>query len=131
MTIEEFIDRALGVQFKVGGRDYAGWDCWGLVFCAYRDVFKAPIKSFAHEYNAINLPEINDLIGREKPEWITTEKPTVGDIGLFRVGRYFSHVALVVPDNRMLHCEKRTDTISERLDNMIWARRNVGYFQRA
>lgn len=133
MTFDEYLEKALVVPFKVGGRDYTGWDCWGLVYCFFRDVRNDPIKSYADEYDkSLEYGEIADLIVREKPEWRSVEgRPEFGDVGLYRVGRHNSHVALVLPRARMLHCEGRFGTFSERLDNLMWNARNVGYYRRA
>ena len=38
MTYDEWMRRAIGVPFVEMGRDFDGWDCWGLVIAAYRDV---------------------------------------------------------------------------------------------
>lgn len=131
MDLLEFQTKALSVPFVIGGRDFNGWDCWGVIYCAYEFVFGDPIASYSNEYDkTLSYSEIDHLINDEKPTWIETDKPDVGDVGLYRVGRYQSHVSLVLPNKRMLHCEQRAGTISERLDSLIWARRNVGYFKR-
>lgn len=131
MELSQFIDRAITVPFVIGGRDYAGWDCWGLVFCAYRDVFNTPLKSYGLEYDPkLSYAEVSDLINRERSEWQSIDQPVAGDVGLYRVGKHETHVALIVAAKRMLHCEQRAGTVCERLDNLIWGGRNVGYFRR-
>lgn len=131
MTLDDFQRRALFVPFVIGGRDWSGWDCWGLIFVAFRDVFARPIASYGSEYDAhLNYGEIAELIAREKSEWNKVSDPATGDVGLYRVGRYASHVGLVVPGGRVLHCEGGAGTISEPLDGLIWGGRNVGYFRR-
>lgn len=134
MTFEEFRARALAVPFLIGGRDWSGWDCWGLVFCAYRDVpeLGGPVKSYAPEYDAsVTYLELAAMIAREKAEWHSIEgTPVAGDVGLYRVGRHETHVALVAPGRRMLHCEHSVGTVNEPLSGLVWAGRNVGYFRR-
>lgn len=133
MTFEEFRSMAILVPFKIGGREWSGWDCWGLIYCARRDVpeLGGPVKSYAAEYDdKLSYVELADMIEREKPEWRYIEAdPLPGDIGLYRVGRHASHVALVVPGSRMLHCEASVGTVSEPLSNAVWAGRNVGFFR--
>jgi len=129
MTMDEFIERALSVPFVIGGRAYDGWDCWGLVFVAYRDVFGIEINNLSEKYDAINIRELHKVVESEKPEWLQVDRPLFGDVALFRVGRYETHVALVLPGGRMIHCEERTGTISERLNTLIWVNRNVGYYR--
>lgn len=131
MTLDQFNDIALSVPFVIHGRDYNGWDCWGLIFCAYRDVFADPIESFRHDYtSSVEYAELSALIEAKKTAWISVDVPTEGDVGLYRITKYPCHVALVLPRGRMLHCEKRLGTISEPLDNLIWRNRNVGFFRR-
>lgn len=132
MDIAEFIERGVRVPFVVGGRSFDGWDCWGLIYVAYRDVFGVEINKLAIEYDPSSTPhdEIDRLANQEKSEWIDVFQPRFGDIALYRVGRYQSHVSLVLPANRMIHSERKIGTHSDRLDNLIWAQRNVGYFRR-
>lgn len=137
MTFEEFRVAAILVPFKIGGRDWSGWDCWGLIYCARQSIpeLGGPVKSYAVEYDEkLSYPELADMISREKSEWRFIGKgaeacPLPGDIGLYRVGRWASHVALVAPGSRMLHCEKSVGTVSEPLTNGVWANRNVGFYR--
>ena len=131
MTLDDFMARALDVPFQIGGRDYAGWDCWGLVYCAYRDVLSITIPVLDQDYNHdISYSELMALVDKQRPTWQAIERPEPGDVSLYRVGRYHSHVALVMPRGRMLHCEQGAGSICERLDNLVWRGRHVGYFRR-
>lgn len=133
MTFEEFRNAAITVPYRIGGRNWDGWDCWGLVYRAFADIpeLGGAVKSYATEYDKeLSYPELADMIDREKVEWRSiNERPAPGDLALFRVGRHASHVALVVPGRQMLHCEARVGTIIEPLTSIVWARRNVGYYR--
>lgn len=128
ITVDEFNNRALMVPFIKHGRDYTGWDCWGLIYCAYRDVFADPLPSYA----TADSSEAEWLVDAERAaDWTEVSgSPAVGDVGLYRVAQHGTHVALVVPGSRMLHSEHGLGTVSERLTTPIWAKRNVGYFRR-
>lgn len=130
MTIDDFIVRSLLVPFKIGGRDYDGWDCWGLVYCAFRDVYGQSISSLAADYHGdVSYKELARLVDIERAEWLETPEPAPGRVALFRMGRYATHVALVLERSQMIHCERRAGTIVERHDSFLWAGRNVGFFQ--
>lgn len=131
LTLDEFQRLALDVPFQIGGRSYAGWDCWGLVYCAYRDVFDIVIPSLAADYEPdVSYSELMQLVDEQRNGWEPLETPETGAVGLYRVGKYHSHVALVLPRARMLHCERGTGSICEPLSNLVWRGRNVGYFRR-
>jgi cell wall-associated NlpC family hydrolase len=133
MTLDEFSDVAITIPFVIGGRDWTGWDCWGLIYLAYASVpaLGGPVSSYAAEYDSrLSYPELARLIDRERPEWRSIVEPQPGDISLYRVGVHASHVALVTNGARMLHSENSVGTVSEPLNNRIWANRHVGYFRR-
>lgn len=133
MTLDDFVRRSIGVPFLIGGRDYTGWDCWGLILIAYRDVFKIQLGSYSDEYNEdVTYNELANLIDAEKPSWVpVVGKPRDGDVSLYRIGRHSSHVALVVRRTGMLHCECRVNTLLEPLDNILWKNRHVAYYRHA
>lgn len=130
MNLIEFATLAIGVPFVIGGREFTGWDCWGLVYVAYRDVFNIGIGRFDDEYTEnVTFNELAALISREKPAWSEVDQPMPGDISLYRVGRYESHIGLVLPGNRLLHCEAKINTVHEPLNTPVWKNRHVGYYR--
>lgn len=130
MTPGQFVDRAIDVPFLVGGRDWSGWDCWGLVFIAYRELFGIDIPSLSDEYDEkLSFAELNTLVNTQKPLWNSVEQPMFGDVRLFKVSRYQSHVALVLPWRSMIHTTQGVGTVVERLDVITWAKRHVEYFR--
>ena len=130
MSLDEFIRAGLAVPFVVGGRDWSGWDCWGLVYRAYLDVFGIEIDPLSGEYDKdVTFAELDKIVGVQRStKWNEVPKPTFGDVRLFRVSRFQSHVALVCERGQMFHCTKATGTVVEPLDAITWARRHVGYF---
>jgi len=71
ISIEEFIDRAMDVPFLEHGRDYNGWDCWGLVVCGQRDVYGVKLPDLSNQYSSTRrLQELSILIDKNKPgQW--------------------------------------------------------------
>lgn len=136
MTLDEFCERAILVPFLIGGRAWSGWDCWGLVYMAHNEVpaLGGPVSSYSTEYDSrISRRELAALIDRNKPEWRSISDIDVrpGDISLYRVSAYASHVALVVEGRQMLHSESKIGTVLEPLAGRVWAGRHVGYYRRS
>jgi murein DD-endopeptidase len=42
-------DQFVGIPYVAHGRDYAGADCWGLLYLFYRDVLGVQIPSYVAE----------------------------------------------------------------------------------
>lgn len=47
MTPDEFVRRAVGVPWRLGGASFAGMDCYGLVELWHREVFGRPLADVA------------------------------------------------------------------------------------
>ena len=53
MDLEQFAAEVVGipVPFKEQGRDRAGWDCWGIIVCAYREVYGIELPDLGEYYD--------------------------------------------------------------------------------
>lgn len=134
MTLDEFIVKALRVKFKDKGRDYSGWDCWGVPRCGYKDVLSIELPSFVDDYIDAGNTEasrrvINDIVISQKHKWDPVNKPRALDVVIFRLGNTETHLGLVVDKNRFIHCEKKINTVIERLDSAKWKRRIEGIYR--
>jgi cell wall-associated NlpC family hydrolase len=131
MDFATFQRRAISVPFVIGGRDWSGWDCWGLLYVAHRELFGIEIAKLSDDYDAAStFEEISRIADIERQaEWNEVLNPRPGDVSLFRVSRFQSHVALVVERGQMLHAMRGAGTACERLDTITWAKRHVGYFR--
>jgi cell wall-associated NlpC family hydrolase len=132
METGDFVRRALGVPFIVGGRDWSGWDCWGLVYLAHRELLGIDVPVLAADYDAASsVGDLGALVDRERPVWREVERPAFGDVALFRVCRFETHVGFVLERGQMIHCLHGAGTLCERVDTLLWARRRAGYFRHA
>lgn len=131
MTPVEFARRAVRVPFVPRGRSYDGWDCWGLVYVGYRDVLGVGLPDYLDEYDArLAYGELALLILEHRREaWRRVDPPGPMDVALYRVGRYPSHVGLVVPGRRLLHTEAGPGTVLEPLAARLWGDRVEGYYR--
>jgi len=114
MTQDEFVRAAIGVPFVEHGRDYKGWDCWGLVLCAYRDVLGVTVPDFI--YNDTN--DIRALIRnfgtRSQEFWVKVDPQPLSVACIYRRGHVI-HAGLVI-GRRILHVEQGIETCLERIE---------------
>ncbi len=134
MTLNEFINKALCVKFKDKGRDYSGYDCFGLGYLAYRDILGIELPRFVDDYvNAGDTKAsrrvIHDIILAQKQNWDKVNNPQPLDVALFRFGDTQTHLGLMIDKNRFIHCEKKINTVIERIDSMKWQRRIEGIYR--
>lgn len=134
MTRDGFVIRALDVPFKRWGRDYDGWDCWGLVYVAYRDVEGTMLPSYAGTYRdagetSVGRRHIDELIRGNLNPWERAARPQPWDVALFRVGGLPIHVALYLGNDQVLHTEKGANTFVERLSSPMWNSRLEGVYR--
>ena len=112
----------VGIPFVLGGRDFNGCDCWGLLRLAY--------KEFYH----IDLPllNINAVVSEQIKEqnWLPRiGKATSGDVLTIRVNGWPIHIALVIDNALMLHTTENSNSRIERFLVPLWKDRIVGLYR--
>lgn len=119
MTLIEFIDKAICVPFRVNGRNYKGWDCWGLFYMAYKDIYGIELPSYRRDYmTIIDNEETKKLIrlGIEK-EWHLVDQPKEGDsVIIYSEGRD-THVAMAINREKLIHVIPEINTNIQRLSD--------------
>ncbi len=134
MTVKEFVYNALKVKFKAKGRSYSSWDCYGLMYMFYRDVLEVELPSFADDYvdagdSKASRRVLNDMILAQKHNWKRVEVPQACDVVLFRFGDTYTHLGVMVNRFSFIHCEKKINTVIERIDSMKWKMRVEGFYR--
>jgi len=131
INLIEFACRAVGVPFRDLGRDWSGWDCWGLVVRAFREVFGIDLPTYEGDYadtedEAIaGLFQDRDQLGR----LIAAGRERPGDVVVLRLRGLPWHVGLVIEPGRMLHAFKGTETCLDNYRNKVWEKRIVGIYR--
>jgi len=114
----------LEVPFTPHGRDRRGWDCWGLVRCAYADLYDIDLPGYDEAYAGTTARDrevlANAIAIHREGSWSRTERPQPGDVAvMWRCGRPM-HVGLVVDgDHRawlVCHTERGVGTAIERVE---------------
>ena len=132
MKFSDFINLAIGVPFLDQGRDFQGWDCWGLVVRAYRECFGVEVPGY-EDVSALNSKEAGELFEFHKKSWIEVpahqERP--GDVILLRHGSWPCHTGLIVKAGLMLHVDMGIDTCVESYVSGVWKKRVIGIYRHA
>jgi len=132
MNLTEFINLAIGVPFLDHGRDFQGWDCWGLVVRAYRECFGVEVPGY-EDVSALNSKDAGELFEFHKKSW--TEVPAhqehPGDVILLRHGSWPCHTGLIVKAGLMLHVDMGIDTCVESYVSGVWKKRVIGIYRHA
>jgi cell wall-associated NlpC family hydrolase len=119
MDIEEFAIKAVSVPFKPHGRDWDGWDCWGLVYLAYKEVLGKELFRYDNDYQSVKDRELLQQLftkGIEEFWKETNDIQSMDGIMYYAIGRV-CHVGLAVDDKMMLHTEHGTGTTYEKIKN--------------
>ncbi len=114
--LRHFARRAIDIPFKPHGRDYEGWDCWGLVMVAYRDVLGVTIPDYTDDYRTLkDFVRLQELFtDREDVDrWRTVDTPEVMDLVCINRRGVPIHVGLLLEGGRVLHSEHGVGTIHE------------------
>ncbi len=125
MTFGDFVSDAIGVPFYEFGRSYNGWDCWGLVIRAYRDVLEVDLPDF--DYNDItdHRALLRHFDTRSDKFWVECDPHDMAVACIYRKGRVI-HAGLCY-DDRILHVERGIETCLEKPSRM----RIEGYYEPA
>ncbi len=105
---------AVAVPFEPKGRSLDGWDCWGLVVCAYRDVLGVSLPSYDEQYDTTRDVRRMQRLFREGREARWREVPrTVGAVAAILRRNRCIHAGIAMPGQDVLHCERKAGTILE------------------
>jgi len=130
MTLDEFVARAGSVQFKEHGRDWDGWDCFGLVYCFYREVRGVIVPDYLTAYeNTLDKGPINAAVNDGIKRWTRVEKPVPGDGVLLSCARRPVHMGLIISARDFLHTEVKINTVVEDFTSLLWQRRVLGFYR--
>ncbi|MEM9681626.1 MAG: NlpC/P60 family protein [Pseudomonadota bacterium] len=131
MTLEEFVNKAIGVPFVDKGRDYTGWDCHGLLRCAYMDVLGVELPSYTDAYRSTkDVTAIEEIFEHERTaNWMKVDKPAPMDGILLRLDNRPVHVGVVITHRDFLHTDRGIDTCVQEYTGLEWGLRVIGVFR--
>ncbi len=121
----KFAERAGAVPFLEKGRSWDGWDCWGLVYTAFRDYLDIEIPSYDGEYGSTRRRrELAALISLRKSDsvWKRVDGPVrAWDGVLANMFGIRCHMGLMLNDRLVIHTEERISTVVEDTTRPPWS----------
>ena len=122
-----FWGKYIGVPFVDGGRDLAGFDCWGAIWLAYAER-GIDLPDYG-EISALDLRRVAREIEGGQEAWQPVEEPREFDVVLLRLynRRWIGHVGLMVDGRRMLHTEKACSAVVVPLNHYTVRDRIAGF----
>jgi len=122
MDLAEFTDRALDAPFFQKGRSFEGWDCWGLIYVAYRELYDIELPLYTGEYTSTRRrEELQVLISTQMvDDWVLHDPHEPGDVALVRMLGRNCHIGLMLPNWFMLHVQDGVSAIIEQIDRAPW-----------
>lgn len=137
MTDHEILERAgayVGAPYRLGGRTPAEWDCWGCLAWGRRQLFgkdspcAGSIIGPLDRASAARIAEATGvLVAQSLKAWRAVDV-SPGVALVLTVFNRPAHVALALPEGKMLHAMVGSATIIERIDAPRWQGRLVGAF---
>lgn len=124
-------DRYVGIPFKVGGRDRAGIDCWGLLRLVYAEQRGIDLPSWGDSYDAAtDRPALFGLIDARMAAWKPLiDQPKAFDGVLLSLSGLPTHIGVMVDRVHFLHAREGHDSAVERVDSAAWRLRVAGFYR--
>ena len=113
ITWVEFIQQAVPVPFVEKGRTMEGWDCWGLVVCAYRHVMNIELPSFDNDYFSTRSYRTLMRLFGDGMEFVKPCPCRVGAVTLIYRRGHSIHCGIVAPQQMILHSEEFVGTVQQ------------------
>jgi cell wall-associated NlpC family hydrolase len=121
------------IPYVSKGRDpQTGVDCWGLLRLFYAEQFGIELPLHDDRYvHSDSRGETAELARDEiRERWLQVRTPQYGDAVVLALSRRPFHVGICIGGNRFLHAlDPRVNTVIERLDAPVWARRLEGFYR--
>ena len=122
-------NKYVGIPYELKGRDRNGLDCWGLVRLFYKEEYDIDLPSFSDEYQTSEQDRIQELMATQREGWVNVQDPKEGDVVLFRVLGFESHIGIYIGEKKFLHAIRDVNSGIESLDSVKWSRRVVGFYR--
>lgn len=116
----------LGSGFEYGGRGPT-YDCYGLAI----EVWNRMGKELPNQYQSTDDPGVihERIDGGHKKHLKRLDGPRAGALVLFRiVPPYVSHIGVMVDDHRFIHIMSKRSVTVDRIDNVYFGPKIVGYY---
>ena len=130
--MDAWVNEYVGIPFLEHSGTVSGADCWGLIRLVYSCEFNIELQGYDNDYETTRDGKgIQSIMDAESDKWaaISGDDIRVGDIAVFAIGGYNSHVGIIVSDELMLHIEKGLDSVIERFKSPRWGTRLRAFYR--
>lgn len=134
VSFPQFFDKVCMIPYKLGGRDYKGIDCWGLVVLAYKELFNLDIPTYDGTMSSVsnkNTKTAEDIINHLElsAPFTRVEEPQYGDFVLINILGNPTHIGLMIDSSHMLHISDKSGIAYEDIRSIKWQRRIQGFYR--
>jgi len=125
-------ERLYHIPWADCGRGWSGCDCYGLVRLAAREIFGQELPTLDENYASVKDREtLEQLIFKHSGKFKRVQEPQPGDLVLFRIIGFNSHIGLVLEPDRFMHMWKGAGVGIERFMGPKWVHRIEGFYRHA
>lgn len=125
------MDKYIGIPFVLGGREYTGCDCYGLVRLFYEDYFNIilPKYDLYKQFDSILLYTLIDC-NKSLLDFEQIDKPEFGDVGLYNFYGNPTHLTIYIGNDKILHIMRGTDSVIEKYNSPRLRGRFNGWYHK-
>lgn len=107
MTDFSLLNQYVGVPFISRGRTPIGWDCWGAVRWAYKDLYQFDLPEFLSGYSDAtkDVSGVDSVVCGAVLNYWPVPVGTVGAVHCYYTVKRGWHVGLVIPGGKVFHCD--------------------------
>ena len=120
MILRDFVAAAISVPFIEKGRTYEGWDCWGLIRCAYKDVYDIDLPSYTDNYESTKEQQLlRTIIAAHRLDgaWRQIGKRPGSIAVIYNLG-YPTHIGLVISNYDIIHAQRGIGTVVQEIKEL-------------
>ena len=122
------LDDLIGIPFKRGGRDKAGYDCWGLVMEVYR---RFGIELREYECGLYSPEYIDGCVDDYRANWQPVQPPyPVPALMVIRFNEtiFCNHVGVHIGYGKFIHTREKVGVNIDRIESPAWKRKIEGFY---
>lgn len=131
MNAPAWVAEYLPIPFRSEGRTKEGADCYGLIRLVLAEHFGKWLPLLEGYADALDKPVISGLIDRYRPLLAghPLAFPEVGSIAVLRYSGWHCHIGLVAASGWILHTDRPTGVVCQRLTDSRLRGRIEGFYR--
>ena len=129
--VPKWVSIYISIPFLSGGRTHEGADCYGLIRLVLAEQFDKVLPLLDFYTDALDQSQTGPVVDRYRPLLAGEEtvEPAPGDVAVLRFRGRHSHVGIVVAPGFILHTDRPTGVVCERIDSPRIRGRVEGFYR--